>query len=47
MLTLVIKYCFFSMNIELSMKNQIFVEYRILVELWNFTLNIEFVMIQY
>ena len=36
---------FFSLNIELSMKNQFFVEYRILVEFWNFILNIEFVMI--
>ena len=44
MLTLVIKYSFFSLNIGLSMKNQIFVEYRILAELWNFTLNIEFLI---
>ena len=48
MLNLVIEYCFFvSLNIELSIKNQIFVLYPILVEFCNFILNIEFVMIEF
>ena len=44
MLNLVIEIVLFSLNTELP--NQIFVEYQIFVEFWNFILNIEFVMIE-